>query len=302
MARRIGDLDFLLRAGRRRSVEESLSRAFEDSKNGAAIRRLTRQCFQRRWVGRAANWRMLDKSSASTLENVSRMPIDGLGHLQRALDAGRGAILWGSPFGSSTVGALAVQARGIPFTMVHGPEHGGASSWVGQRIFRRRHAARQSRIFEDTVLITDESQSFLSELIARLRRNRVIWMGNVGTSGRLFFRIEFLGLKQLFAAGVAGLAALTGAPLIPAFCFLDSGGERRLVLGQPFELRRGAFAPEHLAPVVQAYARLLESYIRKHPLQWTRWYAPILDSDVAHIEGVTVLDVSESKPAKTSDS
>ena len=46
---------------------------------------------------------------------------------------------------------------------------------------------------------------------------------------------------MVIGAGVAGLAAVAKAPLIPAFCFRDNDGTRRLELRTPFALPRAGF-------------------------------------------------------------
>jgi len=97
-------------------------------------------------------------------------------------------------------------------------------------------------------------------------------MPGLGGEGHKFVPAQFLGARQQFATGVVSLARMTGASLIPVFCFKQDDGVDHLVLEKPINLESSGDGDEALEQIVTKYARLLESYIRKHPDQWYRWH------------------------------
>lgn len=79
--------------------------------------------------------------------------------------------------------------------------------------------------------------------------------------------VEFFGERTTLPAGPATLALRSGAPLIPATCFLEGGTHRGVVL-PPLDTERRGKLREDVARVTQDLAHALEQLIRLAPEQW----------------------------------
>ncbi|MCW5981472.1 MAG: hypothetical protein KIT09_25530 [Bryobacteraceae bacterium] len=271
---RLGDLDALLRVGRRRTVERSMALAFPE-KSRAEIEQMARELFRRRWCDREIFWlRLMSRPRLADVVDREAGSLKGLEHLRGALSRGRGAIVWESPLGFRLLGTRALAREGFPIVQVHGPDHGGAQSRLGQAVFRRIHRAAESRIVPEVVIIQEDSTAYVELLMNRLRNNSVVCMAGFGTTGTQFIPLDFLGMRQYFATGIISLARVTGAALIPAFCF-RAGGAQHLVLEEPADLASGVDRQELYRHTLERHSRMLAGYIRQYPEQWSRWHSPI---------------------------
>ena len=83
----------------------------------------------------------------------------------------------------------------------------------------------------------------------------------ISTSGRLEF-----------ASGAPNLALSSGAALLPVFVVRLGSNAFEVVVEPPLEPAAGLERHAAVDDVLGRYAALLESYIRRHPNQWSGWY------------------------------
>lgn len=185
-----------LRVGRLRAIRESLERCFPES-SAPELEAMLREVCRRRWSVRD--------------RRPEKDQVEGIQHLREALARGKGAILWECPFGSRRVLHATLRQQAIPFLQVHGAEHGGSSSWIGQTIIRRIHRASERRLGTQIVDIQEGAYSYLRTIKERLAANGVVCMPGLGPKGRRFLAHTFLGREELFATGVASLGMSSGA-------------------------------------------------------------------------------------------
>ncbi len=177
-----------------------------------------------------------------------------------------GKFLWQETFGQ---GGFVRERRLCP---VHGLEHGGSPTCLGQRIIRQIYRRAEAKLFPEVIFIQPHSLAYLRVLIHRLKHNNILCIPGLGGEGYRFVSVEFLGAKQYFATGAVSLAKMTGAVLLPLFCFRRSDGKDYLVLEQPIPIMGNVEGDTAITQAIIQYVRLLESYIRKYPDQWYRWY------------------------------
>ena len=286
IGRRLGDLDRLVRGGRRRRMERNL-RLFDPKLDGAAKADLMREIYRDRWSGRGMSL-YRDWVRRGARPSGSPPPIEGLGRLEAGLAAGAGVILWEAPFGSRAQLHLALLERGLPFLQIHGAEHGGSGSWLGQNCIKGMNRRIEERAVPEIADIQEGGYSYLRKVKARLAAGGLVLMPGLGPKGRRFIRLNFLGFEESFATGVASLAMSTGAALIPAYSFRTEDGEPKTVLEEPvrFDLTRGKDQAQ--ADAVTSYARMLESYVRRYPTQWRRWHTDPLATGKESLPAVSV--------------
>jgi KDO2-lipid IV(A) lauroyltransferase len=271
LVRRLGAVAARLHVRERRAIRNRLAETLDEDTPGR-LETLAREALQNRWTDREVFWlRRLAASPARRAALCGRVRIEGLEHLHRALSRQHGAILWETSFGRRLLGKVTLLERGFRLCQLHGPTHGGASTWVGQRVVRRIHRRASARLGLETIEIDRRSFAYLRILVARLRDNRVVCLPALGVFGRRFVPVSFLGATRGFATGAVSLAEMTGAPLIPVFCFRENGGTR-LVLEAPVDIAPGPDGAEPAIRAAQHYVGLLGAYVRRFPDQWHWWH------------------------------
>lgn len=266
LARFLGDAVHALARGRRRAIASSLTSVLDGELATHETGKLTQEIIRNKWI---------ESFSVSAIKReTSRQSVvlDGLERLDEALHRGKGVILWESPFGKRLLGMAALVERGYVLHQVHSQEHGASRTWLGQRVFRAIYRRAESGLFADILDIQDDSFAYLKLIVGWLDQNGIVCISGLGREGRRFMPVALLGVRLRVATGTVNLARMTGASIIPVFCFRDGNGADRLVLEKPIELDGGLDRDEVLMSGVTQYAHLLEAYIRKYPDQWYRWH------------------------------
>ena len=276
----VADLDRTIRRGRLQAVRKNLER-FDPELSPCELDELVIRIYRDRWT-----------ASGKTLPRLQ-----GFERVEAGLERGRGVILWESPFGSRGRLHAVLLNRGIEFTQVHGAEHGGSGSWLGQRFIRGINRRAEEEIVPEIVDIQEGAYAYLRLVKARLASNRIVCMPGLGPKGRRFVQLDFLGGQERFATGVASLAISTGAALIPVYTFKERPGSWKTVFEETVDFERlpgGKNARQ--AAAVERYARLLESYIRRYPEQWRRWYANPISAGNENLSAVSVNRSQDPEP------
>nr|MBC8427638.1 hypothetical protein [bacterium] len=237
LARFIGDIAYTVPWGPHRMIANRLSMVFGSELTLYQIKRLTREVFRNRWANREVLW--LQKFSSSAFKRKTacqRIRVEGLEHLSEAISRGKGMILWESSFGKRVLAKVVLLEKGFSLCQVHGPEHGGSPTWLGQRVIRSIYRKAAGKLFLELIDIQYDSFAYLRRLANRLKQNGIVCMPGLGGEGHKFVPVQFLGARQQFATGVVSLARMTGASLIPIFCFKQDDGMDHLVLEKPINL------------------------------------------------------------------
>lgn len=203
------------------------------------------------------------------------MSVSGLDHAQRALAAGRGAILWVAPFiFSSLVTKMALHQAGLEVSHLSRSAHGFSHTRFGVRILNPIWTRIEERyLAERLVMSPDHSVAVLRRLIERVRENRVISI-TVDVSGRQQRAAPFLGGALRIPDGAAVIALKTGAPLLPVFSVCTAQGSFATTIEAPLEASGGN--GDGVKELAAKCARLMESYALRYPDQFTAWpYAQV---------------------------
>lgn len=102
-------------------------------------------------------------------------------------------------------------------------------------------------------------------LVSALRRGEIVaFQMDRALGGRGDCPVPFFGAPAPFPLGPFVIAAAAGAPVVPAFCVLDGGGDYRLHVEPALDVRRGE-EPDALRRAVA----ILERYVAAH---WDQWF------------------------------
>jgi lauroyl/myristoyl acyltransferase len=206
--------------------------------------------------------------------------IEGLEHVHKALERGRGAILWSMRFSSSTVIKQAFFRAGLPLTHLSRDQHGSPSlTRLGIRVVGPLYCRAENFYLAERVQIPlDGSLGYLNRLRKRLRANACVSIF-AEHEGRQSAEVEVLGARFRFALGAPSLAWLEDAELLTVYALRTAPFQYRVVIDEPIavdgSLPRKVFAAQALAE----FAKRLERLIIAYPGQWQGWLYRSFDAD-----------------------
>ena len=180
--------------------------------------------------------------------------LEGLEHLDRALDQGRGAILVTGHFGSWELMGCVLVRMGYPVKFLVGVQRNP----LVQRLMNDLRTSSGIGIIEPTSSL---------KILRALKANQFVAMLSDQDAGRKGVFVDFLGARASTPRGPGRLAVLTGAPVIPGFIVRIAGPRQRIVIENPI----GVWAdgqPRDPVALTQAYSQVIEAYVKRHPDHW----------------------------------
>jgi lauroyl/myristoyl acyltransferase len=201
----------------------------------------------------------------------AELRLEGREHLDAALAAGRGAILWVAP----TVGQWLATKRtmaeaGYAVHHLSHPSHGFSTrSKLGRRWLNRIRTGVEDRYLAERVLLGADggAQAALRRLDALLRGNAVVSI-TVGAAGTRPIRVPLLRGWLSVASGAPHLAARTGAALLPVFTWREGRARFNTRIEAPLPVvparEAGRSDAAALRGTVVELSRRLASYALAH--------------------------------------
>ena len=225
-------------------------------------------------------WETLDLfDTPRQAAKVDRMTCTGLLHLRTALSHGKGVVLYGSSLGRRTVAQRYLTREGFALHHVHtefhvsglytGPQ--SATRFTKNWLKPRYESLERRFVPQILYLPTTGSFAFARTLAGLLERNTIVWSRGDAFWGQKMILMPFLGQHFPFPTGMLSLARMTGAPILPAFCYRLPDGGLCLTIEAPLPLAasdREAALHDGLA----YYVALVESYTRRYPGQYRDWH------------------------------
>lgn len=196
----------------------------------------------------------------------------GREHLEAALEAGAGGILWLAPFVYGTlVTKMAVHRAGFALSHLSGRQHGLSTSPFGQRFLNPIWTSVERRyLAERVVMASAEAPGALRELMRRLKRNELVSIA-MGPNGRRRHSTPFFDGQITVANGAPALAQRTGAVLLPVFTVRAADGSFVTTIEAPPPLAADLSEEDFVQAMVAHCGRLLESYVWRYPTQFNGW-------------------------------
>lgn len=184
----------------------------------------------------------------------------GLGHVEAATAAGRGAVLALTHFGNWDMAANVALAMGVPLSTVMAPI---GPEWSTQLVVWAR-ARNHLEIF------TPDRAG--RGLLRALRRGRFVALLSDVPAGGPTVAVPYCGGVVSFSTAPAWLAMRTGAALLPVDCRRGGPGYR-IEVHAPIEPGEG----DNQAAITSRLAASLEVPVRHHPDQWYPFGAVYVD-------------------------
>ena len=197
----------------------------------------------------AAHW--------SDEEVLRRFDAEGGEEIDRALEAGSGAIIALPHMGNWDVAGRWLDARGQGAVVV-------AERLRPDRLFEL-FVAHRERLGMDVVGLDDGGVG--RQLSAALKGNRVVCLVADRDLGGGGVPVEMFGARRRLPAGPALLSITTGAPLLTASIREEAGGYRLVILPPP-PVERSGNRRADVAALTRALAEVFERSIAASPTDW----------------------------------
>jgi len=253
LGRAFGRLAYQLDAKHRRLALDNLRLAFGPGRPPEERERIGRSAFAH--FGQVlADLVKLPFLSEMQLRKITRL--EGEDHLRRALQSGRGALIFTAHFGNweaavypvSRIAVLNVIARELDNKLVE-RRLLHLRNALGARVIYKNRAAREVLQAlgrnETTAILIDQNV---------LRREGVF--------------VDFFGRPASTTPALAAFHLRTGAPLVPLFCQTHSDGSYRIRLDPPLVIRPSGRRAADVLKITQLCTRIIENQIRERPELW----------------------------------
>ena len=201
-----------------------------------------------------------------------RITVEGREHVDAALAAGRGAILWRMDMGDTLHLQRGAWESGWPLVQLSSQGHGVTNSRFGFRFGAPMYARPENVYLTERVMIPpDWSFGYLPRLVRALEANQVVAILGEVFSRQAILVPVFQGQRAV-ATGAPGLAHRTGAALIPAATFREGRWNYRVRLGPPIEVDRSIPRRPAIEEPTRKFGRMLEDAVAEHPGDYNGWW------------------------------
>jgi lauroyl/myristoyl acyltransferase len=202
-----------------------------------------------------------------------KLALEGEEHLQRALEGGKGAVLWVSPtVFNSLPTKIALHARGYKVSHLSSPVHGYSETRFGVRHLNRVRCVPEDRYLEQRIVFDSAAPTTaMRRMIRALKAGEVVSIVAANTEGFEMVEGPIFGGRLPVAVGAPRLAALTGAPLLPTFVMRDPNLGFRIAIEAPIPIDAKQTADQRTVAAATEYLQRSERWVRRYPEQWRAW-------------------------------
>ena len=249
----VGCVAFVSGGKRSRAARENLRIAFPE------LSPLSRAALGLRSFRHFA-WNVVDfaRSEIWSASEVERhVSLEGTGNLQSALAEGRGVIILTLHLGNFELGAQAIALAGFKPLVIGRP--------FPNPLTYGHLVASLTRFGAELI----DREGAAPRMLRKLRRNEVVLVMNdqyVRPAYGIF--VPFFGVRASTSAGVATLAARTGAAVCPAYTVRHDDGKHTAWVLPALEFRKTSDRKRDIARATAGYNAVLEGIIREYPEQW----------------------------------
>jgi KDO2-lipid IV(A) lauroyltransferase len=254
-AKNIAKVGARIAAKQRKIALESLTMAFGEEKTSQEIERIIQDCFT--FLAKAGVELMFLMDRPRRLRE--RVRIVGRENLERALSAGRGAILVSAHFGNFPLMLARLSLEGYKV--------GGIMRPMRDTKVEKLFLKKRSRLNIKTIY-SQPRKACVDATIRSLAGNEIVFIPidqNFGTGGVF---VDFFGRKAATATGPVVLAQRTKAALIPCFIIRQPDDSHKIVFEPPLTLEEASNSKDTVILNIQRLTNIIEDYIRRYPAEW----------------------------------
>ncbi|MFO0910752.1 MAG: lysophospholipid acyltransferase family protein [Isosphaeraceae bacterium] len=190
--------------------------------------------------------------------------VTGREHIDSILAEKRGLVLLCNHFGSHMMPAHWLLRNAYPLRLfMERPRH--ISRFLASQ-FDTDGPTGQKKLFISRKASPAEAAGSIMRAAQVLRAGMILMIaGDVRWPGPQTSPATFLGRQYTFSNTWVKLAGMTGAPIVPVFCRIESDGHYALEFQESFSIPRGTPDADQLAFWVQSYLRTIEAQVEAYP-------------------------------------
>jgi KDO2-lipid IV(A) lauroyltransferase len=195
--------------------------------------------------------------------------IDGLQHLEEAMDRGKGVIIFTGHFCANRLAVRYLAANGYPALSVHNrsPTNRAAGRF-GKRFMEPRAAELQARANHDQVYVNDPDCSL--RIMRTLRAGGLVFLQIDGRGGTTAIEGPFLGLPWRCRSGMFEVIRFSGCAAVPIVCVGRSSGFR-IRFDPMLEIESAPSREAFLSANLPHFFSVVEKQVLENPAEWRLW-------------------------------
>jgi KDO2-lipid IV(A) lauroyltransferase len=250
---RLGKLSYEKSSTSRENVHDNLQHVLGPQAQPSRVEEVARQIFRHQ----ARNYYDLFRVASLSGEQIRGLvTTHGLEHVDQALAAGKGVIMFTAHFGNIDIVMQMFALLEYPMTSV-------AERLKPEKLYQYVVSLRASKGIQLTPIDT-----FLRPLFKALRSNEIVGLAadrNLTGTGTV---VDFFGAPCLLNDGHVSLALRTGAKLVPAFSLRTADNHFDAYVEPALELERTGDNEKDVRAGMASLAAVLEKWIGRYPEQW----------------------------------
>ena len=199
-----------------------------------------------------------------------RSDLIGGAHLDRALDGGRGVVLFTATFAYKDLMAKAAFAQaGYAISHLSKDTHGFSETQLGIRWLNPIYTSIEERFLAERMVFSgSNTKAVIAKVRERLRQNAPV-MVTVTPLGRHVAIRPFINGCIHIATGGLGFACENGSPVLPVFTIRQADGAIKTFVGGALDQSSGADRAKRIDALLDDYVPQLENYVRQYPDQFS---------------------------------
>jgi len=200
------------------------------------------------------------KNGIITLEQFKKnISIEGVDNLKKALENGKGAVVFTAHIGNFEWGASRIGSEGVK---IWGVGLNRENRFL-DKYFEKNRKSKCLNTLNNTRMLG---------VFRILRNNEVVAVPSDWDPTGSSKTYDFFNKKVALPSGAIQLALASGAPLVPSFIIRDGAYHHHQIVGEPVELMREGPKEELLEKNMPKVVKVLEKYISENLDQWVMFH------------------------------
>ena len=274
VARVLAGLSYHLSLSKRAAMKRAVTAALGDRLDDRELTRILKGSFYDLWLEVLGS-----KPNKIDAEAVTEAQVIGWNHLEDALAAGKGVILWeSSGFGRRFWAKQILCRKGMRVHQIRGSTHLGglyshSATWVRRCVIGPFFDDAESPYVAELILLPSTGNlSYGRMLLQRLRENAAICVAADGMNGARLLAVPFLGASYQFSTGMVSLARKSGAAILPIVCLEIDDGKACLIIEEAIRVDEDDDRERQIEQIIARYAALMERCIQREPTSYRNWH------------------------------
>lgn len=190
--------------------------------------------------------------------------LEGLEHLDRVMEEGRGVVLLTGHLGNWELGGIFLREQELPVSVVYVPDQSPTAE--------KFRAFLRSRINIEEIPIDPAAELSSLPVLRALREGRAVAMQGDRDFNDQGEMLPFFGEPAPFPPGPILLARLTGAVIVPTFIVYTENHDLAIHFDEPIEVERTADRSADVSRALARWVEVLEGAVRRWPEQWYTFF------------------------------